>query len=123
MKTSTLNKFLKKVGLILLVICTATLIDWAVHSLSPHFYVTSDYYRNKIIFATIIGLATLWVFRTIKSANKKALFFSLIIAVTLQTKYFLLGYDRFFVFLFMFLHFGMFLLPALIIFKKYPEYF
>jgi tyrosyl-tRNA synthetase len=52
---------------------------------------------------------------------QKAIITSLVVALTLQAKYFIQGYDLFFVFLFMFLHFGMFLIPAIYLFKKYPD--
>ncbi|MEK6855271.1 MAG: hypothetical protein AABX73_03545 [Nanoarchaeota archaeon] len=115
----------KQVGIVLLIVVVATLIDWGVHSSRPEFFVDFEYYRNKIIFATLWGLVALWIASKyrIESTNKRALIFAGLISVVLQTKYFLQGYDLFFVFLFMFLHFFMFLIPALIAFNKYKKIF
>ena len=117
------QKLLKQVLLVLIIAIIATIIDWVVHSSNPSFYVEFNYYVNKIIFSVIWGIIILFVFRKIKNVTLKAFIFAGFIALVLQVKYFLQGYDRFFVFLFMFLHFLMFLAPAWIIFKKYPEYF
>jgi len=119
-------KFLKLVFLVLLITVIATFIDWIVHSLRPEFYVDFEYYRNKVIFSVLWGVVVLFVIKKIKltkNINVKALIFSAFIAVVLQVKYFLLGYDLFFVILFLFLHFFMFLIPALIIFNKFKEIF
>lgn len=117
------QKFLKQILLVLIIAIIATIIDWVVHSLSPRFYVDFGYYVNKVIFSVIWGIIILFVFRKLKNTTGKAFIFSGFIALVLQVKYFLQGYDRFFVFLFMFLHFLMFLAPAWIIFKHFPEYF
>ncbi|MBI2449115.1 hypothetical protein HYV49_02355 [Candidatus Pacearchaeota archaeon] len=121
-KDKRLN-FLKQLGLVFVIVIIATIIDWMTHSLSPRFYVTFEYYRNKIIFSMLWGIVILFVFRKMKNLTGKAFIFAGIIALVLQVKYFLQGYDRFFVFLFMFLHFFMFLAPAWIIFKRYAKYF
>ncbi len=117
------SKFLKQLGLVLVIAIIATIIDWIVHSSSPRFYVEFGYYVNKIIFSVIWGVIILFIFRKLKNITAKTFIFAGFIALVLQVKYFLQGYDRFFVFLFMFLHFLMFLIPAWIIFKKFPEYF
>ena len=123
MKKETKYKFVKEIGLVLVISLIATFIDWIVHSSSPRFYVEPEYYRNKIIFATLWGMIALFVFKKIKNINLKAIIFSGVIATVLQVKYFLQGYDKFFVFLFLFLHFFMLLIPALIIFRKFREVF
>ena len=118
--------FVKRIALMLLAVFAATLIDWAVHSTSSRFYVEFEYYRNKVLFGTIWGLIGFFVFRRIRWVNnykKLAVLVSLVIAATLQAKYFFLGYDKFFVFLFFFLHFLMFLPPMLFVFKKFPRVF
>ena len=117
------SKFLKQFAIVFVVCIIATLIDFIVHSSSPKFYVDLEYYRNKIIFATLWGMVSLFVFKKVKSVYKKAFIFSGVIALLLHVKYFFLGYDKFFVFLFLFLHFFMFLAPALILFKLYKELF
>lgn len=178
--------WLKLLGVVVVILIVATTLDYFAHSTSPRFGVPPEYFRNKVIFGSLIGLASLWIFRSkrnmvvgalsyaaivavesgyllggvrlplpsggvaiaisltvrfiillagvlalgilmnwiaehFKKPTKMAIFFSFAIALGLQTKYFFLGFDLFFVFLFMFLHFAMFLLPAVILFKKYPE--
>lgn len=116
--------FLKQIGLILLIAVVATIIDYFVHSTNPSFEVPAEYYRNKVIFATIWGLIAVWILRNwVRNPTKLAVAMSAVIAVVLQVKYFLQGFDLFFVFLFMFLHFVMFLIPAIPIFRKFRHLF
>jgi len=117
------SKYLKRIGLVFIVVVIATIIDWITHSSSPSFYVPFEYYHNKVVFAFLWGFVALWLARNVKSMTKKAFIFSALIAFVLQTKYLLQGYDLYFVFLFMFLHFVMFLVPTLIIFNKYKKIF
>src|SRR3989344_5899456 len=96
------KNILKQIGLILLIVLIATIIDYFTHSTSQRFYVPAEYYRNKIIFATVWGLIAILILGNwIKNPTKLAIAMSATIAVVLQTKYFFLGYDLFFVFLFM----------------------
>jgi hypothetical protein len=119
----TFKFFFKQLGLVIVVVLIATAFDFAAHHTSPRFAVPPEYFRNKIIFATIWGMLALAVFRRIADPVSKAFIFSGAIAVVLQVKYFLQGYDAFFLALFLALHFLMFLAPAVIIFRKYPQYF
>ncbi len=108
----------------LLVIGLGTVIDYFVHSSSERFAVPSWYYRNKVIFGTVWGaVAVLVSLKFIQNYRWRALFVALVVAVVLQIKYFLEGYDLFFVFLFMGLHFLMFLWPAWFLFKKFNYLF
>ena len=119
-----IKNILKQIGLMLIVVLVATTIDYIVHSLNESFYVSFDYFTNKVIFATVWGIVGLFIFRNyIKNPTKLAIATSAFIAVVLQTKYFLQGYPLFFVFLFMFLHFLMFLVPSIPIFRKYSSLF
>lgn len=121
---SKYNLILKRIGLLLVMMLVATLIDWMVHSSSPKFYVPFEYYRNKVLFGAFWGLVGFYVFkRWVKNLNWLAVTVAAVIAIVLQTKYFLEGYDLYFVFLFMGLHFIMFLIPTSIIFKKFPRIF
>lgn len=124
MLNMTIKNVAKQIGLVLVIVVIATIIDYFVHSTSERFYVDFEYFRNKIIFATIWGLISLWVLRFwIKSPTALAIGVSAVIAILLQIKYFTQGYNLFFVFLFLFLHFLMFALPAILIFRKYPQLF
>lgn len=102
------------------VICIGTVFDWFAHQTSPLFSVPDYYFRNKIIFGTLIGWIALQVYRR-RTANERwiAIWTSLTIAVLLQTRYFLEGYNLTFVISFLFVHFAAFLLPALLLFGMY----
>ena len=114
----------KQLGLIVLTIAIGTIFDWIVHHTSPRFEVPFEYYPNKIIFGSLWGFIIFKVLRNyikVKNPTHLAFLMSLLVAITLQTKYFLQGYDLYFVILFMVLHFIMFLVPAIFIFKKYKQ--
>src|SRR3989338_8356988 len=122
-KESGWGKYLKRAGLVLVVVLIATLIDYIVHSSSPAYYVPAEYFQNKIIFALLWGFVALWLTKKVKTPVFKALIFAGLISIVLHTKYFLQGYTLSFVFLFMFLHFIMLLVPAVIIFNKFRKIF
>jgi hypothetical protein len=117
-----MKSYLGILGLIILVIFLGTIIDFVAHQTSPRFWVPWEYYPNKILFGSLWGfLAILIAKRYTQNPKYLAFWMSLFVAVILQTKYFLQGYDRFFVFNFMILHFLMFLAPGIWIFKKYEK--
>ena len=91
-------------------------IDFFIHSLSKEYSVPSYYFRNKIIFGTIIGFFSYMGVRN-KKVWIKALAFSLTISVLLQIRYFLEGYPKDFVFLFLGIHFVILLLVSWLIFR------
>ena len=98
---------------VLLIILIFAAIDYLIHSLSKEYSVPSDYFRNKIIFGTIIGFIT---YRLIR--NQKPLYISIIfscaVSILLQIRYFLEGYSLDFVLLFLLIHF-LILFPVSII--------
>jgi len=111
---------LKQLGFILLIVLLGTIIDYAVHSSSQRFFVLLEYYPNKIIFGTFWGFVSFKILRRwIKTPMALAVSMCAFVSIVLQTKYFLQGYAVDFVILFMFLHFGMFILPAVPIFRKF----
>ena len=119
-KTSKLGLNFRNLILILLfvfvIISIFSLVDYFAHSLSEKYSVPSWYFRNKIIFGTMIGfIAYLWVRK--KGLFTRSFVFSLLISVLLQTRYFLEGYPLDFVILFLFIHFIILLPVSLIIFK------
>ena len=116
----------QQVGLIVLVIVIGTVFDRIAHQTSPRFDVPLEYYPNKIIFGSFWGFIYFKVLRNYIKVNdptRLAFLMSLLVAITLQTKYFLQGYDLYFVVLFMALHFVMFLAPAIFIFRRYRRVF
>ena len=116
------KKNLKIIILVLAVIVIGTVIDYFVHSTNPDFSVPAEYFINKIIFGTVWGSIFVFILRRyIKNPRALAAGVSLGVAIVLQTKYFLQGYNLYFVFLFMILHFLMFLVPAWLLFKKWDK--
>lgn len=109
--------FLSVLGIILLF----TLIDFFVHQLSPKYDVPSYYFRNKIIFGTLLGFFSYLVVRKQKLLVK-VLVFSAIISVLLQIRYYLEGYPRDFVFLFLGIHFVILLGVSWLVFKLAEKY-
>lgn len=118
-------KYLKQLGLVLTVIVIGTIIDYIVHSASESFYVPFEYYRNKVIFGVFYAFIFLHVWRWlgVKRAEWLALTAFGTVAVLLQVKYFLQGYDLFFVILFLFLHFLMFFIPGVFMFRRFKFLF
>lgn len=126
MSTFSLNyrQNIKQLGLVVLVVLLGTIIDFVVHKSNIRFDVPFEYFPNKIIYGSIWAFVFLKIFSgwsQVKSPAVLAVLTFLGTAVVLQTKYFLQGYDLFFVFLFMFLHFIMFLIPAYFIFQKFKR--
>ena len=101
---------LKQLAIIILVIVIGTFFDFFAHNASPRFAVPGEYFINKIIYGSLFGLIIFKISRNylkVTSPGRMA-----------QTKYFVQGYDLFFVGLFMILHFFIFLAPAYLLFVK-----
>ena len=119
-----MSRFLKQLWLLALIIGSGTIIDWIVHSSVEQFHVEPEYYLGKIIFGIVWGLIALWALKRVaRVSNPKILAIGVpaVVALFLQTKYFYQGRDNFFVFLFLVLHFLMFLPGSFWAFKKYPK--
>ncbi len=104
---------------ILSIILLFTLVDFFLHSLSADYAVPDRYFRNKIIFGTIYGMAIFWLVRK-QGLFMRSLLFSGVLAASLQTRYFLEGYPLDFVLLFLLLHF-LILLPVSWVFFRLME--
>ncbi|MBS3102972.1 hypothetical protein J4458_06020 [Candidatus Woesearchaeota archaeon] len=106
---------------ILAIIIIFTFIDFLFHKLSEEYYVPSYYFRNKVIFGTVIGFAAFIIARKQKLWIK-SLAFSATVSILLQARYYLEGYPKDFVLLFLVIHF-LILLPlsavAFWLMKKY----
>ncbi len=110
-----MNKIKVKKYVILLFVSLAiisifAIIDYFMHSLSPDYAVPPYYFRNKVIFGTMIGLIVL-IFAQKLSITKKSAMFSAVVSSLLQARYFLEGYPKKFVLEFLFIHFVI-LLPV-----------
>lgn len=114
---------IKKLFLIFIIIFVIILIfafiDFLLHSLSEEYAVPPRYFPNKIMYGTIYGFF-IFLFVRKQSPFIKSFLFSLIVDVSLQTRYFLEGYPLDFVFLFLILHF-IILFPVSLAFFKLIE--
>ena len=106
---------------VFIIILIFTLIDVLMHSLSEEYAVPDYYFRNKIIFGTIIGFVT-YLFVKKKSLPVKSLIFSAVVSILLQIRYFLEGYSLKFVIEFLFFHFLMLIVVSLICFKIFDKF-
>ena len=105
--------FLVIIGIILVF----TGIDYFTHTLSEDYAVPSYYFRNKIIFGTIIGFIA-YLFIKNQAPMKKALIFSATISILLQLRYYFSGYYTLkFVLLFLVIHFVILLPLSWLAFK------
>ena len=107
--------------IILGIILIFTLIDFFIHKLSNEYSVPSYYFSNKIIFGTLIGFGAYLVFRKL-SLFYKTLTFSATISILLQIRYYLEGYPKDFVFLFLGIHFAILLAISMPTFRLAKTY-
>lgn len=117
--------WIKRIGLILLIICLGTVIDYVVHQTDPRFSVPSTYFPHKIFYGTLWAFVGYLVFKKyLRSPFQLAFIMSAVPAVLLQVMYFIQGHLLVWVtILFLFLHFFMFLLPGFYVCKKYKNIF
>ena len=111
------ERFFQILPVILGIVLVFTFFDFFFHHLSKEYFVPGGYYRNKIIFGTLIGFASYYFIKKLKPFNR-ALAFSAIISVLLQAKYYLEGYPKDFVFIFLGIHFAILVPVSWIAFKS-----
>lgn len=100
------------------IILIFTAIDYYIHSLSEEYSAPSYYFKNKIIFGTLIGFITyISIKNRIKTPLIKSLMFSSVISILLQIRYYLEGYPKIFVFEFLFIHFIILFLVSFAVFS------
>ena len=117
--------WLKRIGLILLVISLGTVIDYFTHQTSPFFSVAFAYFPHKILYGTLWGFVGYLVFKKYLTTPFRVNFtVALTPAVLLQTMYYIQGHlMTWVVLLFLVGHFFMFMLPGHYIFRKYRNLF
>lgn len=117
--------WVKRIGLILLIICLGTVIDYIVHQTNPLFSVPSSYFPHKIFYGTFWAFTGYLVLKKyLNTPFKLALAISATPAIILQIIYIINGHLLLWVsFLFMGLHFLMFLLPGYFLCRKYKAVF
>ena len=92
-------------------------IDYLFHQLSNEYDVPGYYYKNKIIYGTIIGFLAYFLTRKQKLLTK-TLVFSAGVSIILQIRYYLEGYPLDFVLLFLGIHFVILLAVSWRVFKS-----
>ena len=121
MKTQVNELSLKKIIYsfitVLVIILIFTFIDYLFHQLSNEYDVPGYYYKNKIIYGTIIGFLAYLLTRKQKLLTK-ALVFSAGVSILLQIRYYLEGYPLDFVLLFLGIHFVILLAVSWRVFKS-----
>ena len=117
--------WLKRVGFILVIICLGTIIDYIVHQMDPRFSVPDTYFSHKIFYGTLWAFMGYLVFRRrIHTYLQLAVTMAAVPAILLQTMYFIQGHQlQWVVFLFLALHFLMFLLPGFYICRRFKNIF
>lgn len=95
-------------------------LDYLAHTVSQEYSVPLYYFRNKIIFGTLIGFIAYLIFRK-KPLFTKSLLVSLSVSVLLQIRYYIEGYPIDFVLLFLGIHFIILLPVSYIIFKIFKR--
>lgn len=121
MKNSKFKKFLLWFVIVIVIILFFTFVDYIVHNLSEEYAVPSYYFRNKIIYGTLIGFFSYFFIKN-KTVLNKSILFSLIISILLQIRYFFEGYPKEFVFEFLIFHFLMIFPLSFIAFKIVKNY-
>jgi hypothetical protein len=102
--------------IILFIIIIFTLGDYFIHTLKDEYGVPSYYYRNKIIYGTLIGFIA-YILVQNQPVFKRALIFSGVIVILLQIRYAIEGYSTYFVLLFLVVHFFILLLVSYLVFR------
>jgi len=117
--------WLKRIWLILIIICLGTVIDYIVHQADPRFSVPFEYFPHKIFYGTLWAFVGYLVFKNyLKTPFGLAFTMAAVPAVLLQVMYFIQGHLLLWVTIFfLFLHFLMFLLPGFYICRKYKNVF
>jgi len=113
---------LKQIALILMIIAIGTVFDWFVHGFSPRFAVPEYYFPHKIVYGTVIGVIALWVYRCLIPSDRWLAFaVTLTVAILIQVRYYLQGYDLTFVLLFAGVHFVVWFIPAVFLFPAFRK--
>ncbi len=115
-KESKIKDLALEIISVIAIILIFTAIDYYIHSLSKEYSVPSYYFKNKIIFGSLIGFAAYFFIKN-KQLLTKSIIFSAVISILLQTRYYLEGYPKKFVFEFLIFHFLILLPISLMIFK------
>lgn len=106
---------------VLLIILIFAGVDFIIHKTDEKYSVPEYYFPHKIIYGTIIGFIT-YLFIRKQKLIIKSLIFSAVISLLLQINYYFQGYSKYFVFLFLGIHFIILVIVSWIIFKIIEKY-
>lgn len=116
--------WLKRIGLIFLIIFLGTILDYIVHNLNVALTEEFSYFTHKIFFGTFWGFVGYLVYyfflrRQIQTPFALALLISAVPAVLLQFYYYFLEHDPLWkTVFFLFVHFFAFLFAGYFVIKK-----
>jgi len=116
MKKLGIREVLLTLGIAIAIVLTFSFFDYLIHSLSEEYSVPPRYFPHKILYGTIIGFVALLVTRKQKILTR-SLIFSAATSIILQIRYYLEGYPKDFVFLFLGIHFVILLTISFCSFK------
>jgi len=121
MKTKIINWLFE--GIVLsIVILLFTIFDHYFHGLEDKWSVPDYYFKDKIPFGFLWGVVGLFLVSRVSGLNIKALILSGVVAMALQTRYFLTGYPFDFVVIFLFIHFIILFVLSYIMFRLFKRY-
>lgn len=106
---------------LLVVVLLFTFFDYLIHSMKADWGVPEYYFRDKIPFGFLWGIAGLYVARWFMSIWWKALSVAGIVATTLQVRYFVEGYPLDFVVIFLLFHFIILYILSLVMFSFFAS--
>jgi hypothetical protein len=116
MKKLRIREVLLTLAVAIVIVLTFSFFDYLAHSLNIEYSVPPRYFPHKILYGSIIGFIALLIFRK-KKPLIKSLIFSAAISILLQIRYYLEGYPKNFVFLFLGIHFVILLATSFCLFK------
>ena len=108
--------------IILTVILLFTIIDHSIHVLKLAWSVPNYYFRNKIPFGFLWGIVGFYCTHKSENIWIKAMIFSGIVSITLQTRYFIEGFSLNFVLTFLLIHFIIIYLLVIVMFLVFRRY-
>lgn len=121
MKRKLLNGAFRAV-ILLVVILLFTIIDHFIHGLKDTWSVPDYYFRNKIPFGFLWGVAGLLIAKKFQNIWLKATVVSGVIAITLQSRYLIEGYPLGFVLWFLLFHFIILYFLSIGMFSAFNKY-
>lgn len=113
---------IKWLAILFILILVFTAIDYVFHIVKAEWSVPEYYFRNKIIFGFLWGIPALFIASKLPKLWQKSLIFSGVLAVILQTRYYLEGYPTNFVLIFLLIHFLILLALSFVMFKLVNKY-